>query len=1659
MTNTSRRRSGGGAATSAGIQFQGFVTAYFAALVVAEVPAEPLFGLPAGTVFTDVAVETAEPVDDLNVGVSGGGVVFIQAKRAPERSSRDDSPLFSAFDQFARQMAAGVRKEGGGRRAFDPISDRLVLAVSHDTSSTVTVGLASLLDKLRRVQAPVNWDELNSHFNQDERDSLLVCRSILQKVWASSFTQSITADAELQVLQAVRIVPFDMRESGSETVRCIDVLRSVLKNEPSRAGDGWRALIEICSSFGPTRTGGDLEYLRSELERRGISLRPAASFHPDITALRSHTEARLATLRRLTELKVRDSAVAIQRPVVGALREFATKQSCAVVGAPGAGKTRVLYDLAVELRARHDVVFISADVVKATSSSELAGDLGLTKPHTLTDVLANWPGESTAFLIVDALDAARVGLSLSVLCDLIAQVGERAPRWHVVASIREYDLRVSSEVQDIFKGRPQLDHADPRFRDVRHVCVKPLSDSELQELGNANSDLKASIEAADKPLAELLRNPFNVSLLCKLIDVGVASTDLRVVKDQLGLLDLYWDRRVDRQNERASPSERRSVLGTCVDQMVSTRELHASRVEIERKTSVPRALDAVLGDGILVDVADSSGSGSGRLGFAHNILFDYAVHRLWVQDLSDSIISVLSQPSNHDLLLAIRPSIVMSFERLWLATPDRKTFWNQTLAVQSAPGMHLIGMIIGPGVAAQKYGVSADFGLLLSYARRSASGAGDALKYTVEAAITQFDTDEVRHPVIGEGAPDWMGLALDLCSLIEIAAWQAKNLIAAADRSGRKFTAPQAQAANRAAVALVTLGMTNAKFANVVRPALEVAMKTIAADVEATSVAVRSALTPDAVRRGGHEWLPAIAEHFVDAAKTSEKLAFEIVKVVFGAHGSGDSVSFGSRLLPFTMRNSDLVAMARHRIEQSYAEIMKLSPVLGTKIAIAVIAETIRTEHADTVKDQPVFRIQFLGKEATFKPDASFVWASGDLGRHDEWSKVARTFRKALTDYAHAKNEAVVKSILSTLRDENESALLWSIVLMAAAQEPKVLAPLVAELLASTDVLGEMDTRKAAGDCLEKGFEFLSQPQRERIEQALVRLPDATREEAREFGIRRRDRMLGCIPVSLLTSTDLKKVRAELDAKGGAPRNDPDYSISAGWEASEDDWWLREQGVQAEKAANQDLKRLSKVLRDVPRSNDTKLSAQEAASLLPLLEEATAAIATGRRQAADAPLVQHVDDMIISVCERLASARGLNRNEALAKFIKTKLRAAATSKRPEFSADDDAQWDKGSTGWGSPSPRIDAASGLMRFAASGNLVDPEILQDVEKLSTDPVPAVRYQVLAQPGLVYHTANALMWRCIEHCCVKEPRSGIVDHFAETTLLGLPLSDQPRLEPFVRCLFRRSRRLPHFDDVRRVCANYYLRRALWADDRRGTKYVDAIANAPLHFPVEATHMADLCRGLLLFKDASAPKRQPAVRRWAVSFLTKLWRSVQAEAQAVHGANSGRPFQEWSQQDQDAIRTLHQLAHNIATEVQFGLGAERTGEEETPAVTSVVLKRELLDDCASLFDAMSDGAFVEAAFDFVQTLEFLLEADPIRVLQWISMSVRKAESDGIQYESMAADVVVRIVERYLSEYAPLLRINRNARSALLDLLAVFVRTGWPSARRLTDRLGEMFR
>ncbi len=398
----------GGSAAAIGMAFQHRVAACLAVRILADTNAGPLWDWPNTSTIEFIRCETEQPVDDIMVGSSDGRLAFVQVKRSILLESGGESPFAKTIAQFVRQTLRPPVRENKPIRPWDRIldfdRDRLVLAVGPTSSATVTSTLASVLTKIRLLRQGASVEEA-AHSLTEKKTLHITCDHI-RAVWQAHSGTAPSDDDVLKLLSVTYIQVFDVEPGGREEREATDTTRSAILLRPEEAQAAWVTLINECSNLASRRGGYDRPQHQKSLAGAGISIRAARSYQNDIQRLKDYSADTIDALANFASISVSDEKIAIQRPSTLELRAAAELGSLLVTGEPGLGKSGALHDLAAALRDDgHDVLVVAADRVESTNAAALKSELGL--EHSLSEVIENWHGDGSAFLITDALDAAR----------------------------------------------------------------------------------------------------------------------------------------------------------------------------------------------------------------------------------------------------------------------------------------------------------------------------------------------------------------------------------------------------------------------------------------------------------------------------------------------------------------------------------------------------------------------------------------------------------------------------------------------------------------------------------------------------------------------------------------------------------------------------------------------------------------------------------------------------------------------------------------------------------------------------------------------------------------------------------------------------------------------------------------------------------------------------------------------------------------------------------------------------------------------------------------------------------------------------------------------------------------------------------------------------
>jgi ArgK protein. len=1614
----------GGSAAAGGFEYQKLVTAWAAAQMLAETAAAANRFELGSSAFTILRTETEQPVDDLLLMDAAGGIVCAQIKRSLDAGSSPRSPLGVAIAQVVRQMIrsrtapATANPQRPWDRALDNQRDRIAV-ISKSMSARFDVA-NRLLRQLRAYSAAL--EQLCT--TDEERSIFGVLREHVTRVWQEETGGPATDADVLACLLPLVFVELDVESAGRDETGAKSVLQQVLGNS-SQLDACWTELVTFAGALITRRGGADRSALQNYLETRGIKLFAATSYRADIERLREYGARTQRDLASFAGLRVGDETVHIPRDVVDELASSAaTERSLLVTGDPGAGKSGAVHDLAERLsKQAHDVVVLAVDRIAAESLSQLRVELDL--EHDLVDVLGNWPGDTPAYLIIDALDAARARETAQLVRDLLTQLIETPTRWRVVASIREFDLLNSPQLQALFAGVPPGRYAAQAFRRLRHVHVPHLSETELQFLWQRAPAFAVIFERSDDATRDLLRVPFNLRLFADLFTAGVDPSELTAIRTRGELLEGYWKWRVLGEADPDGDA-REQVLRVIAATMIKHRSLQAVRSDLPG-TLDSAALMRLHSNGVLTPwtVPGTAEPERAVITFSHHVLFDYAASRLLLRGTSETLVARLTD--DPEFILSFRPSAMMHFEYLWLREEGRVSFWTTAAIVAAAEVLPAIAKTIAPAVAVAAARAIADFTELLRLLSERKPGAEHTVRHVFGALLA---ADRAAQPLVGTTNALWAQLLrATAADLTPITAYAIRPTLMDSTEQIDQATDDERRDLWVAATFLLTFARAQASddlWLSV--QAVRAVCRTYNVDTAASRGLLLPIVSADYPDEHSTEELYWIAREIERIMPIDPDFVRRVYEVAFAYRVFDDrKMSLGGgALLNLTTSTRQHHESILHSLGESFAAFLTHAPASAIETTPSLIETHIRDREATTLGSSAM-RFAFLGGEVELCEDGSHIW--------DAWSSVGHALSPVLDALESYLSQMAVDdagiALLRLFGSVTRAAVGWRRLLRAAAKSPAGIGRAVIELAYAEQLLYAHDTTTEAGRFIAAVYPYASASERATIEQAILR---GAKDRNPVFSRRLRhlrDRLLGAIPSSLLTTPQAVAEIAAVTASGGAPPNDDLFEISGGAMDYTDEDYLRDLHVPVESGATQRLlavtgpvqKFASDYLNSVPER-------QAVDDILPRLQELAVALA-------DESLHQGVRDYgwghLVEAADRITRIASFD-EAPFADMIVDTLRSGTEQRQPL--PEEDSAFKTPS--WGSPAARIYAAQGWMRISRYARFVDTTHVATIRRLAVDPAPSVRFQIANDMRGLYRTAPELLWELIDRFGEHENSLGVLQGFM-STLQAIAPHHPDRVVPTVRSLVGR---IPEDKDARAVrdaAFNIIAGLYLWQSNQRCSDLIIAATADLAQRTNDCSRIASECGRVLEDDPDAPPDAVAAARRRALASLDSLLAAARSVMEAADHT------------DPEVVRQVASFVTHIGLFVYRITGDSRRG---TPAADVAVRYSRI----APLVEKLVTFGVPMLAHHLLNSLEALVPADPAVIFMRIGEVVESARRYGYEYESEAVRIIVRLLKRYMADYPDVVRSPEGQRT-FLQTLDTFVQVGWPDARKLTYHLEEAFR
>ncbi len=1616
---------GGGNATASGVSFQASVGAIFSACLLAERNVDDRLRLADARV-RSIRFETETPLDDILIETEAPGWIFIQTKTTLSLSESLDSEFGKTAEQIVRQWK--ICTDGNGKREWDrPLDvrrDRMVIVVGPDASGTITGDLAAGLGSLQAPSA--------APLSQAQGQAVDKLRVLLTTSWRKLFGAAPAPQDIDAILKFVAILQFD--PTGADRTAAIEMLAHVTE-DANAASAAFAAISRECESLMAKRHGTNAPEMRRFLARTGLGLRAAPSYRTDVEQLRAYSDRVQLHLEQYEETKVDGLQVKIDRTCTAAVVAAAKDGSLVLVGEPGAGKSAVISAAAQRLREGNQVLELAVDRLPVDSLEGLRSELGL--GHPLRDVLDNWPGSDTAFLFIDALDATRGGKSEAVFRAIIADVLTLAGgRWHVIASIRTFDLRLGGQFRELFRGiPPDAAYSDAAFSNVRHIHVPRWTSEELDDFLEKAPAIKTAIAWGGQRMRDLAMVPFNTRLLADLISGGIAADAFGNVGSQVQLLALYWQHRVAHHGSGGELCLRKAV-----DKMVSGGVLQADKLSVAEGD--PAALDNLLKDNVLVSLRCDR-----NVAFRHHILFDYAASRVFI-DPSDISATAELLRRERGLGLMLAPALSFALQGLWTEEQgNRARFWRAVV--------HFAGDVASDAIVRSVAARSAcelpvapeemnGFIDLLSTDGPQQATAFCAFSHVVGALAVRLDD---RQPI---QLTPWCHIAAEASVNVAQLVWPLRTLLFLL--VGRIETTEQRALLGRAARAVLQVALEQELPSQLAAAAIGFVADTYASDPAASRLLLQRLFDPERLRRHAHADMSWLARKVQTISEVDPNFVVDIYKTIFGYLVTDDiATSIGdSHILPLRSNSRQDYEMARYALKEAFPGFLRLRPLAAIHALVAALEGYIANSHPldENVREETV-RVGQL--DVNVVEDRSHIWAwNTDDAHSDNAIGLVQAFRSHLLNAPDAE----ARQIVNEVKRCNRFAILWSRMFMVGSQRPDGVGDMLWPFATQRPFLEFYDTRKDAIDLVATRYPFEERSDREEFEKRILHydFPKASDPaKAREHFLAP---LLGAIGSDNLVTAGAREFLRALPPSEARPNNRRPFEISVTTSTPERFYWLRDKGIDIDAESNASLliqtEEVQKQLGLFGQGRKPVDIGHGIEMLAILAKSATEAA----RILTDPRVIAHIEETIAQGCERLSQeTQALRANPAALSDLCKLVDPLLTNESPRVTAETEAKHEASIVSSGGV--RLDGGQAAINLCLVDEATARRFMPALEKLVRDPHPEIRLAIANSLGMLWDTARESMWQLADAVAEQEQNRRVLCFFA-SSLMRLIHADPAHVEALVLAILSRvpPREDKPGEELKEAMGGLIL--LLWVSHERSAaqqqlrRWLDAVAN---HEPELGHAVIAMREGLVLGYDVDNEK-DAAVRRRCQEFAAQV---VEVTARGLERYFS---LQRNDQTDEEGrrARLCAKLLDQTGDQFYFSSGAFRGGQtDEDKGLANDDLKRAFLADNVETFRRIGDVGTPHTIFHLIEMLGFLTPADPGRVFDLVAHALLTAGSkQGYQFESLGADRFVEVIGRFLADHRELFD-DPGRRAQLVACLDAFVEAGWPAARRLLYRLPEL--
>ena len=1357
------------------------------------------------------------------------------------------------------------------------------------------------------------------------------------------------------------------------------------------------------------------------------------------------------------------SKINIQREKLRSdLFDFVSQENGVVIGSPGVGKTHILKELHNHLQSQ-DIphLLLSVDLLGNSDTNEWPD--GLSFRGDLIEGLKSVPvSDNKAVLIFDGFDSARDDEKRKNLYVLFQRATQELDNWNIVVSVRTYDAAKSQELLDLFGKTDDLAPTEYQIEDIlcRHFTIPSFTEDEILQALVQIGCQDTIYKNGSNEFKKILTNPFNLWLLEKILNF-TSPKDIKhisQIRSEVELLYRFWEQRVD--NDETSEHVLRKVSNQMIKKRSLTVRVDDIHDEVNLDNPVRRtAWEKHQSDEILAKVS-STGQ---RIAFSHNILFDYAVSVLHIDDKPEPLERFITEDPSRPLFL--RPSLTYFFTRLWYYE-DARYFWDAfwyILRSEQSVHLRLVARLIPTSVIANEAREIEQLKPLIQRLQNREPIAEEAIARLFQALQTLQIKREKPWIDFCEQVSEYLTVdfAWDLANLTSdiLEKTTDSNVIDTCGRIGRRLLEWVWQERESK-----TDDWYN-RFGG--RWAVSLVAKTYHTNIEESRALLQKVLQLTQEENFPIGFLTWLTDNVDNIFRHDPEFAIQIYFTTFSHQfDSEGETRRGGQILPITTYRSQDFGMCQYRLVKHFPKFLQEKPIHATQAAIRSLNYIIAKEHIfrfsreNMTEEELNDPFDFNGKTANFLQDHSHIWDAQSSS--DEPIEMADVLFDHIAKFAeNIEKHPLLDDLLDIFIENVFPAFFWKRLLKVASQFPKVFAPRLFDLCIAKPILLYFETSHELGLFLKKAAYEFSPEQLRQIEENIVKLPSETTDENLVRHLEdQRNLFLAQIPPDRLSTCEGKQIREDMDRENNLPENRPPDSPIIHSETVTEEKWLRNKGVDTTTPENQKLKSFSDTLEDfITEWRNKKPTQEDAALILPKLQEIHENI-KGKT---------NTDDELINILWRkltesvaILGRISVDLDEDSLCLCRSILLEGASHNLPDPVQENDENFDF--QGYSSQ-PRHYAAEGLLRIFFYKH--DLELLSMIEKLADDKVPSVRMITAIHLPNIYRKEPNRFWAIINRRAEIESNQIVQECLYSALTHVLPPTeenDEKTTQVMSRILEKTplpQQKMGTYDPFSFLIIGLAIvRQNQWAISTIDEEYL----NDPVRYANLLTRfVGKIIKGYIDPRRAKDTDYQDNLKR-AISLLKRI---VTAIVPAMNELGSTFKEQRTEEVEQE-LRDTYSVLDQIITSLYFTFPSKNnndskpTQENEDKNIHCLIFNEvyPLMQQIADFANDSENGLmFAPTAHDFIQLLTNFLSCDPNRVIILADDVARSSERFGYNLDSLAVEDVVKLVEIVLADYRREVREDEDCLESLLNLLDLFAKTGWSDALKLVWRLDEVFR